>query len=74
MPVLLDLIFNALFAVFEGTILSGGGQGGAETRENRSGRWAGSGRDGAECGSHVKAGGGRRMRDIKFFDDFLVPI
>ena len=28
MPVLLDLIFNALFAVFEGTILSGGGQGG----------------------------------------------
>ena len=28
---------------------------------------------GAGCGSHVRAGGGRRMRDIKFFNDFLVP-
>ena len=25
------------------------------------------GGDGAGCGSHVKAGDGRRMRDIKFF-------
>ena len=31
------------------------------------------GGDRAGCGSHVKAGGGRRMRDIKFFNDFLVP-
>ena len=31
------------------------------------------GGDGAGCGSHAKAGGGRRMRDIKFFNDFLVP-
>ena len=31
------------------------------------------GGDGAGCGSHVRAGGGRRMRDIKFFNDFLVP-
>ena len=30
------------------------------------------GGDGAGCGSHVRAGGGRRMRGIKFFDDFLV--
>ena len=35
------------------------------------GREAGGG--GAGCGSHVKAGGGKRMRDIKFFNDFLVP-
>ena len=32
------------------------------------------GGDRAGCGSYVKAGGGRRMRDIKFFNDFLVPI
>ena len=31
------------------------------------------GGDGAGCGGHVRAGGGRRMRDIKFFNDFLVP-
>ena len=31
------------------------------------------GEDGAGCGSHVRAGGGRRMRDIKFFNDFFVP-
>ena len=31
------------------------------------------GGDGAGCGSHVRAGGGRRMRDIKFFNNFLVP-
>ena len=31
------------------------------------------GGDGAGCGSHVRAGGGKRMRDIKFFNDFLVP-
>ena len=30
------------------------------------------GGDGAGCGSHVRAGSGRR-RDIKFFNDFLVP-
>ena len=42
------------------------GDRGTGTRENRGGRWAGS-------GSHVRAGGGRRMRDIKFFNDFLVP-
>ena len=31
------------------------------------------GGDRAGCGSHVRAGGGRTMRDIKFFNDFLVP-
>ena len=40
-------------------------------------RGAGGGReaggDGARCGSHVRAGGWRRMRDIKLFNDFLVP-
>ena len=41
------------------------------TRENRGSRWAGSGRRRSE--NHVKVGGGRRMRDIKFFNDFLVP-
>ena len=50
--------------------------------EDRGGRepgriGAGGGReaggDGAGCGSHVRAGGGRTMRDIKFFNDFLVP-
>ena len=43
--------------------LSGWGQGGAGTRENKGGRWAGS-------GSHVRVGGGRRMRDIKFLMTF----
>ena len=44
----------------------------AGTRENTGGRWEAGGH-GAGCGSHVRAGGGRRMRDIKFFNDFLVP-
>ena len=30
------------------------------------------GGDEAGCRSHVRAEGGRRMRDIKFFNDFLV--
>ena len=51
---------------------SGGGGQGAGTRENRGGRWAGG--DEVECRSHVRAGGGRRMRDIKFFNDFLVLV
>ena len=29
--------------------------------------------DEAGCGSHVRVGDGRRMRYIKFFNDFLVP-
>ena len=45
----------------------------AETRENKGERWAGSGGDGAGCGGHMRLEGGRRMRDIKFFNDFLVP-
>ena len=47
------------------------GTGGQEPRRigARSGREAG----GAGCGSHVRAGGGRRMRDIQFFNDILVP-
>ena len=27
---------------------------------------------GAGCGSHARAGSRRRMKDIKFFNDFLV--
>ena len=40
-------------------------------RENRGGRWAGSGR--GPSGMRESCEGGRRMRDIKFFNDFLVP-
>ena len=45
---------------------------GAGTRENRGGRWTGSGRRRSGMRDHVRTGGGRRMRDIKFFNDFLV--
>ena len=38
------------------------------TRENKGGRWTGEG--GTGCGSHARAGGRRRMKDIKFFNDF----
>ena len=38
--------------------------------------WAGGGREaggsGTGCGSHARAGGRRRIKDIKFFNDFLV--
>ena len=44
----------------------------AGTRENRAGGGREAGGERAGCGSHVTAGGGRRMRDIKFFNDFLV--
>ena len=47
------------------------GDRGAGTRENRGGRWAGSGR--RRSGMRESCEGGRRMRDIKFFNDFLVP-
>ena len=29
--------------------------------------------EGARCGSHTRARGGRRMRDINIFNDFIVP-
>ena len=41
------------------------------TRENKAGRWVGSGR--RRCGIQKSCewvGGGRRISDIKFFDDF----
>ena len=44
-------------------VSSGGGQGGGNPGREARG-------DGAGCGSHVRVGGGRRMRDIKFFNDF----
>ena len=49
------------------------GDRGAGNRRIGAGGGREAGGDGAGCGSHVKAGGGRRMRDIKFFNDFLVP-
>ena len=42
------------------------------TRESKVGGWAGSGRRRSGMGRHVKAGSGRRMGDIKFFNDILV--
>ena len=53
--------------------LSGGGQGGREPGRIRAGGGREAGGDRAGSGSHVRAGGGRRMRDIKFLNDFLVP-
>ena len=46
---------------------------GAEGREPeriRAGGGPEAGGHGAGCGSHVRAGGGRRMRDIKFLMTF----
>ena len=50
-----------------------GGEQGTGTRESKGGGWARSGGDGEGCECHVRAGGGRRRRDIKFFYNFLVP-
>ena len=47
------------------------GDRGAKTRENKCGRWAGSGR--RWSGMRESCEGGRRMRDIKIFSDFLAP-
>ena len=49
------------------------GTGGREPGRIGAGGGREAGGDGAGCGSHVRAGGGRRMRDIKLFNDFLVP-
>ena len=49
------------------------GDGGREPGRIGAGGGRKAGGDGAGCASHVRAGGGRRMRDIKFFNDFLVP-
>ena len=46
------------------------GDSGAGTRENKGGKSAGRGKTG--CGSHARAGGRKRMKDIKFFNDFLI--
>ena len=46
------------------------GDRGAGTRENKGGKWAGSGR--RPIGMREPCERGRRMRDIKFFNDFLV--
>ena len=53
--------------------LCGGGQGGREPGRIGAGGGREARGDGAGCGSYVRAGSGRRMRDIKLFNDFLVP-
>ena len=49
------------------------GTGGWESGKIRVGDGREAGGDGAGCRSHARAGGGRKMRDIKIFNDFLVP-
>ena len=49
------------------------GTGGREHGRVGAGGGREAGGDGAGCGSHVREGGGRRMRNIKLFNDFLVP-
>ena len=49
------------------------GDRGAGTRENKGGKREETIGDGSGCGSHARAEGGRIMRNIKFFNDFLVP-
>jgi hypothetical protein len=57
----------------ETLLLFSGETGGREPGKIRAGGGREAGGDGAGCGSHARAGGGRRMRDDKFFNDFLVP-
>ena len=47
--------------------------GGLETGRVRAGDGREAGGDGVGCGSHARAGGVRRMRDVKFYDDFFRP-
>ena len=68
-----NLLFYCLIVFFISGLFSGGGQGGREPGRIGAGDGREAGGDGAGCGSHVRAGGGRTMRDIKFFNDFLVP-
>ena len=49
------------------------GDRGREPGRIRAGGGRKEGGDVAGCGCHVRAGGGRIIRDIKFFNDFLVP-
>ena len=49
------------------------GTGGREPGRIGAGGGREAGGDGAGYGSHLRAGSGRRMRDIKYFNDFLVP-
>ena len=50
----------------------GGGDRGREPGKIRAGHGREAGGDGSGSGSHARAGGGKRMRDNKFFNDFLV--
>ena len=50
-----------------------GQEGGLETGRVRAGDGREAGGDGVGCGSHARAAGVRRMRDVKFYDDFLGP-
>ena len=48
------------------------GTGGREAGRIRAGGGREAGGSGTGCGSHARAGGRRRIKDIKFFNDFLV--
>ena len=58
---------------FKMNVIKWRGTGGREPGRIGAGGGREAGGDGAGCGGHVRAGGGRRMTDIKFFNDFLVP-
>ena len=47
------------------------GTGGREPGRIRAGARRDTGDGGTGCGSHARAEGRRRMRDIKFFNDFF---
>ena len=48
------------------------GTGRRELGQKRTGGGREAGGGGTGCGSHARAEGRRRMKDIKFFNDFLV--
>ena len=57
--------FLIFFRIVEGDM-------GAGTWEDKGGSGWEAGGDGAGCGSHARAESGRKIRDIMFFNDFLV--
>lgn len=53
---------------------SGGGRAeGQKPKRIRADGGRETGRDRVRCGIRARAGRGTRMRDVKFFDDFLAP-
>ena len=58
--------------IYKTATYCGGGQGGRESGRIRAGGGREAGEGGTGCGSHARAGGRKRMKDIKFFNGFLV--